>query len=171
VRPETLKLVEVTLEIMVLERLVLPVTLRLVPVAEVKVKRLVFSLVEVTLPKVTDPEAFKLVEVMPPVTFTLVPVIEVRLALVEVRFVKIPVLGVVLPIGVLSMVPALMVRASTTMAFVTELFGKLRAPVTARLVEVTLVKVELVKLVLVVKVMVPLEKVMSEVPVTMLVPL
>lgn len=47
----------------------------------------------------------------------------------------------------------------------------LSTPVTARLVEVAEVKVELVKLVLVVKVIAPLLKVMSGVPVTELAPL
>ena len=44
----------------------------------------------------------------------------VVVALVEVEFVKTPVFGVVLPIGVFSMVPALMVRLSATCASVAE---------------------------------------------------
>lgn len=94
-----------------------------------------------------------------------------------------------------------MVKASTTMAFVIVSFGKFSEPVIARLVEVwfvtlaletltlllvklvmlalvevwlvtvPLVAVKLVKTVLVVKVMAPLLKAMSGVPVTELLPL
>ena len=170
-KPEALKLVEVRLVSEALPSEVLPVMVRLVPAMLVEVRDVPFDLVndwlvEVRLPMVALPEADKLVEVIPPVTLMFVPVSEVTEPLVEVRLVKIPVEGVVAPIGVLSIVPALIVRLFTTMASVTELPGKLRAPETARLVVVAPVNVEFAKLVFVVKVIAPFEKAMSGVPVT-----
>ncbi len=64
--------------------------------------------------------------------------------LVEVALVKTPVDGVTAPIGVLLMVPPEMVRPSTTNASVTELFGTVRLPETAKLVEVAETKMVLV---------------------------
>ena len=59
--------------------------------------------------------------------------------LVEVALVKIPVEGVMNPIGVLLMVPPLMVRPSTTNVSVIELVGRVICPVALKLVVVTLV--------------------------------
>jgi hypothetical protein len=75
----------------------------------------------------------------------LVVVAEAKKALVEVRLVKTPVLGVVAPIeelliGELVMVPPLIVKALVTKASVIESAGKKSEPVTERLVEVTLVE-------------------------------
>ncbi len=67
--------------------------------------------------------------------------------------VKIPAAGVVRPIeepliGVLVIVPPLIVRPSTTIASVIELFGRFTAPLTFKLVDVTLLIVVLPKLVM-----------------------
>ena len=56
--------------------------------------------------------------------------------MVLVRLVKIPVLGVMLPIWVLLMRPPAIVRVSTTIASVIELFGKVTCPVAFKLVVV-----------------------------------
>ena len=77
---------------------------RLVPVAEVKV----------VLDKLAKPETYQLVVV----------------ALEEVTLVKIAVAAPPAPMGVFLMVPASMVRPSTTIASVTELLGKDSAPLT-----------------------------------------
>ena len=106
-------------------------------------------MVTVVLPRFVIPETLRLVEVkfeiLPVVTERLVEVSDVTTALVEVIFVKMPIDGVVLPIGVLFIVPPEMVRLSITMASVTELVGSARTPVTARLVEVSEVKTPFVK--------------------------
>ncbi len=118
------------------------------------------KLVEVTLVKLVEPETDRLVEVIPPVTLMFEPVIEVRFALVEVRLVKIPVLGVVLPIGVLLIEPPLMVRASTTIPSVIEFTGKVITPLALKFVVVKLPNTPLVEARLVVKKLVEV----SEVP-------
>lgn len=71
-------------------------------------------------------------------------ILEVANRLVVVAFVKMPVLGVVFPIGELSTVPPEMVRAPTTIASVMELLGKATTPDTEILVEVTEVIVRFV---------------------------
>jgi hypothetical protein len=86
-------------------------------------------------------EIVKLVEVtLVPLAFVnkkLVAVADAKNAFVEVRFVKTPVLAVVAPIAELFTVPPLIVRPSTTIASVIELVGKVRVPVTPKLVEVS----------------------------------
>ena len=143
-----------------------PETLRFVPVADVKTRRLVFALVVVievpfAFTKENRPDRFRFVEVtLPPLIFVnpikaakrLVEVALIRVVLpratvplaeklVEVRLVKTPVFGVVAPMVVLLMVPPTMVRASATMASVTELFGKAKVPETFKFVVVALVTV------------------------------
>ena len=119
-------------------KLVSPVTAKLVEVALVVVKLLI-----VVLPKLDRPEIYKLVD------DTLVAVIltrteDVAKKLVEVRLVKIPVDGTVLPIGVLSITPPLIVKAFTTIALVIESFGKLTESDTYRLVVEALTNIALV---------------------------
>lgn len=128
---------------------------RLVPVAEVKV----------VLERLAKPETYQLVVV----------------PLVEVTLVKMAVEAPPAPMGVFLMVPASMVKPSTTSASVTELLGRSKAPLTYRLVVVALVEetlvakklvevmevaVKVVKEVSVVKVMAPLENCINGVPVT-----
>lgn len=91
--------------------LVTDVSVSVEPDPAVKVRPVVLRLVEVTLVKVL-----------------FVPVRLVAKRLVLVALVKTPVDGVLAPIGVLSIVPPLMVRAFTTMASVMELAGRFKTP-------------------------------------------
>lgn len=109
--------------------------LAFVPEIFVKTRPVVKIFVVVTLVMFAFVAA-KLVEVMPPETLTFVPVIEERLAFVDVMFVKMPVLGVTAPIGVLLIVPPLIVTASTNMPSVMLFAGKVITPVALKLVVV-----------------------------------
>jgi len=134
--PETFKFVVVTLEIVVLPKLVTPVIFKLVPVAEVKLRVEI-----VAAPKLVIPDTFKLVEVtevmtvpakfVRPEIFKLVEVTEVPTAVVNVK------------------APPRLVRAETY-----------------KLVLEALAMVVFARTVLVVKVIAPLENCMSGVPVT-----
>jgi hypothetical protein len=59
--------------------------------------------------------------------------LEVAKKLVELAFVNIPVEAMVVPIGVLLIVPPVIVRPSTTNASLIELVGKLMVEVTVRI--------------------------------------
>ncbi len=69
--------------------------------------------------------------------------VEVRL--VARKVVNTPVEGVFAPIGVLSIAPPFIVRASTTIEFVIESFGKLTLPETNKLVVDTPTNIPLVE--------------------------
>ena len=126
-------------------QLPIPATLSDPPINVVAFKVVAEMFVEVTLPPLifVNPikAAKRLVEVA--LIRAVLPRATVPLAekLVEVRLVKTPVFGVVAPMVVLLMVPPTMVRASATMASVTELFGKAKVPETFKFVVVALVTV------------------------------
>ena len=121
------------LEIALLGKVTSPETYKFVEVRLVVVAEVAVRLVMVVVTRAVIPETYKFVEVR----------------LVLVTLVNIAVEAEEAPMAVPLILPAVMVRVPSTMASVTELAGKDKAPETYRLVVVRLVVVTEIKIPLV----------------------